>query len=50
MDESLGGFHPSDIIILAGRPSMGKTALATNLAFNAARAALEKKERVSTKK
>ncbi|MBI2707379.1 MAG: replicative DNA helicase [Proteobacteria bacterium] len=44
MDESLGGFHPSDLIILAGRPSMGKTALATNLAFNAARAALEKKE------
>ena len=44
MDECLGGFHPSDLIILAGRPSMGKTALATNLAFNAARAAMEKKE------
>lgn len=44
MDECLGGFHPSDLIILAGRPSMGKTALATNIAFNAARAALEKKE------
>lgn len=44
LDEYLGGFHPSDLIILAGRPSMGKTALATNLAFNAARAALEKKE------
>jgi len=44
MDEYLGGFHPSDLIILAGRPSMGKTALATNLAFNAARASLEKKE------
>jgi replicative DNA helicase len=44
MDEYLGGFHPSDLIILAGRPSMGKTALATNLAFNAARAALEKNE------
>lgn len=44
MDECLGGFHPSDLIILAGRPSMGKTALATNLAFNAARVALEKKE------
>jgi replicative DNA helicase len=44
MDEYLGGFHPSDLVILAGRPSMGKTALATNLAFNAARAALEKKE------
>lgn len=44
LDEWLGGFHPSDLVILAGRPSMGKTALATNLAFNAARAALEKKE------
>ncbi len=44
MDECLGGFHPSDLIILAGRPSMGKTALATNLAFNAARTSLEKKE------
>lgn len=38
MDSKLGGFHPSDLIILAGRPSMGKTALATNLAFNAAKA------------
>lgn len=44
MDKCLGGFHPSDLIILAGRPSMGKTALATNLAFNAARTAMEKKE------
>ncbi len=44
MDECLGGFHPSDLIILAGRPSMGKTALATNFAFNASRANLEKKE------
>jgi replicative DNA helicase len=44
LDEWLGGFHPSDLVILAGRPSMGKTALATNLAFNAARASLEKKE------
>ncbi len=44
MDEYLGGFHPSDLIIVAGRPSMGKTALTTNFAFNAARAALEKKE------
>lgn len=32
----LGGLHPSDLIILAGRPSMGKTALATNIAINAA--------------
>ncbi len=36
MDKWLGGLHPSDLIILAGRPSMGKTALATNIAFNAA--------------
>jgi len=36
MDQWLGGLHPSDLIILAGRPSMGKTALATNIAFNAA--------------
>ena len=33
-----GGLHHSDLIILAGRPGMGKTALATNIAFNAARA------------
>lgn len=37
LDGKLGGLHPSDLIILAGRPSMGKTALATNIAFNAAR-------------
>ena len=37
MDEKLGGLHPSDLLILAGRPSMGKTSLATNIAFNAAR-------------
>jgi replicative DNA helicase len=40
MDKWLGGLHPSDLIILAGRPSMGKTGLATTIAFNAARAAL----------
>jgi replicative DNA helicase len=38
IDGRLGGLHPSDLVILAGRPSMGKTALATNIAFNAARA------------
>ena len=38
MDKMLGGMHPSDLVILAGRPSMGKTSLATNIAFNAARA------------
>ena len=37
MDYLLGGLHPSDLVILAGRPSMGKTALATNIAFHAAR-------------
>lgn len=37
MNQKLGGLHPSDLIILAGRPSMGKTALATNIAYNAAR-------------
>lgn len=43
LDTWLGGFHPSDLIILAGRPSMGKTALATNIAFNAAKSALQNK-------
>lgn len=38
VDQMLGGLHRSDLLILAGRPSMGKTALATNLAFNAAKA------------
>jgi replicative DNA helicase len=37
LDDMLGGLHPSDLIIVAGRPSMGKTALATNIAFNVAR-------------
>ena len=36
LDKKLGGLHKSDLIIIAGRPSMGKTALATNIAFNAA--------------
>jgi replicative DNA helicase len=40
LDRMLGGLHPSDLIILAGRPSMGKTALATNIAFNIAKARL----------
>ncbi len=38
MDKKLGGLHPSDLLILAGRPSMGKTSLATNIAFSIARA------------
>ena len=36
LDKLLGGLHKSDLIILAGRPSMGKTALATSIAHNAA--------------
>ena len=36
LDDKLGGLHSSDLIIIAGRPSMGKTSLATNIAFNAA--------------
>jgi len=36
LDEKLGGLQPSDLIIIAGRPSMGKTALATNIAYNIA--------------
>ncbi len=37
LDSLLGGLQASDLLILAGRPGMGKTALATNIAFNAAR-------------
>ncbi len=38
LDKKMGGLQASDLIILAGRPSMGKTALATNIAYNIARA------------
>jgi len=38
LDEKLGGLQSSDLIILAGRPSMGKTALATNIAYHVAKA------------
>ncbi|HEV8677832.1 MAG TPA: replicative DNA helicase [Stellaceae bacterium] len=38
LDKKLGGLHPSDLVILAGRPSMGKSALATNIGFYAAKA------------
>ena len=44
LDEKLGGLHKSDLIILAGRPSMGKTALATNIAYNAAQNILKREE------
>ncbi|MTW17299.1 replicative DNA helicase [Rhodoplanes serenus] len=38
LDRMMGGLQPSDLIILAGRPGMGKTALATNIAYNVAKA------------
>jgi replicative DNA helicase len=41
LDDLLGGLHKSDLLILAGRPAMGKTALATNIAFNAANTYVE---------
>ncbi len=47
LDDRLGGLHKSDLIIIAGRPSMGKTALATNIAFNAAKKIQEAKKKSS---
>ncbi len=47
LDEKLGGLHKSDLIILAGRPSMGKTALATNIAYHASQNILKKDEKSS---
>ncbi|MGE0803725.1 MAG: replicative DNA helicase [Lautropia sp.] len=44
LDAKLGGLQSSDLIILAGRPSMGKTALATNIAFNVAKAYQEERQ------
>jgi len=38
LDHKMGGLQPSDLIIVAGRPGMGKTALATNIAYNVAKA------------
>jgi replicative DNA helicase len=40
LDKKMGGLHPSDLMVLAGRPGMGKTALATKIAFGAARSLL----------
>ncbi len=37
LDQKMGGLQPSDLIVLAGRPSMGKTALATNIAYHVAK-------------
>ncbi|WP_084418527.1 replicative DNA helicase [Henriciella litoralis] len=50
LDEKLGGFHKSDLVILAGRPSMGKTTLATNIAFNAANACKREVQEDGSKK
>tara|TARA_A100001015_G_scaffold256535_1_gene298621 strand:- start:1641 stop:3068 length:1428 start_codon:yes stop_codon:yes gene_type:complete len=47
LDEKLGGLHKSDLVILAGRPSMGKTALATNIAFHASQNILSREEKSS---
>lgn len=43
LNEQIGGLHPSDLVVLAGRPAMGKTALATNIAYNAAHKYMEDK-------
>ena len=47
LDDRLGGLHKQDLLIIAGRPSMGKTALATNIAFNAAKKLLDKEKKSS---
>ena len=47
LDEKLGGLHKSDLVILAGRPSMGKTALATNIAYHAAQTLMDRQEKSS---
>ncbi len=50
LDTKLGGLHKSDLIIIAGRPSMGKTALGTNIAFNCAIKYQEEKDEFDNKK
>ena len=47
LDEKLGGLHKSDLVILAGRPGMGKTALATNIAYYAAQKLMSREEKSS---
>ncbi|MCP1201700.1 replicative DNA helicase [Acetobacter sp. AC2005] len=49
LDKKTGGLHPSDLLILAGRPAMGKTALATKMAFSAARAIMDEAEETGEK-
>lgn len=44
IDEITGGLHPSDLVILAGRPGMGKSALAVNIAFNVAELLQERRK------
>ena len=50
LDNKLGGLHKSDLIIIAGRPSMGKTALGTNIAFNCAIKYQEENDEFDNKK
>ncbi|MGE0023398.1 MAG: replicative DNA helicase, partial [Hyphomicrobium sp.] len=50
LDNKMGGLQPSDLIILAGRPSMGKTALATNIAYNIAKAFRSERQPDDTEK
>jgi len=47
LDEKLGGLHKSDLVILAGRPGMGKTALATNIAYHASQNLMSRQEKSS---
>ena len=47
LDERLGGLHKSDLVIIAGRPSMGKTALATNIAYYAAKKIMDDNKKSS---
>ena len=49
LDKKLGGLHSSDLLIIAGRPSMGKTSLATNMAFNIANSFKTKENEDGTK-
>src|ERR687894_214399 len=50
LDKALGGLQPSDLVILAGRPAMGKTSLVTNIAFNIAKAYRAEKQQDGTLK